>query len=57
MLNHEALTGKPELRNLLSELGRWVALNLYRYLLAGRLEAEPSAGKAREVSYADKEST
>ena len=39
----------------LEEHEQGVALNLYRYLLAGRLEAEPGAGKARETSDADEE--
>ena len=41
----------------LEEHEQGVALNLYRYLLARRLEAEPGAGKAREASGAGEAST
>lgn len=41
----------------LEEHEQGVALKLYRYLLAGRLEAEPGAGKAREESGAEEERT
>ena len=41
----------------LEEHEQGIALNLYRYLLARRLEAEPGAGKAREPSGAGEEST
>ena len=46
----------PATRGWLEEHEQGVALNLYRYLLTGRLEVESNAGKAREAS-CDEEST
>ncbi len=46
----------PATRGWLEEHEQGVALNLYRYLLAGRLEVESGAGMARKAADADEES-